>query len=122
MLRLQAEPPAQLAMDFYCQRVEEAEKKVVRDRAVTTPPVVLFNEYHSFKQAEKRKGASKKGKISNYRQKPHFALKELRKLAQNRDGRKALTSEIVKVCRHASSAMVSLQTAKEDPPEGRRGV
>ena len=75
-------------MDSYSQRVEEWKEKV------TTLPVVLFNEYHSFKQAEKRKSASNHGKMSNYRQTLHAALKELRKLAQNRDGLKALTSEI----------------------------
>ena len=42
VLRLHAETPAQLAMDFYCQGVEEGEGKVVRGSAITTLPVVLF--------------------------------------------------------------------------------
>ena len=53
VLRLHAETPAQLAMDYYCQGVEEGEGKVARGRAITTLPVILFNEFHSHKQAEK---------------------------------------------------------------------
>jgi len=36
------------------------------------------------------------GKASNYRQKPHVALKELRKLAQKRDEWRVLVRKIVK--------------------------
>ena len=78
----------------------EGEGKVVRGRATTTLPVVLFNEFHSFKQAEKAKKrgdtVSVEGKVSSYRQKPHVALKELRKLAQDRESWRALASEIIK--------------------------
>ena len=112
VLRLHAETPAQLAMDFYCQGLEEGEGKVVRGRAITTLPVVLFNEYHAFKQAEKalitstngtggEGGVGQKtrvaGKESKYRQKPHVALKELRKLAQKRDEWRVLVRKIVKL-------------------------
>ena len=81
-----------MAMDFYCQVTVagegEGEGKVVRGRATTTLPVVLFNEFHSFKQAEKakKKGVSVEWKVSSYRQKPHVALKELDKIARNREG------------------------------------
>ena len=93
VLRLHAETPAQMAMDFYCQVAGEGEGegKVVRGRATTTLPVVLFNEFHSFKQAEKAKkrGVSVEGNVSSYRQKPHVTLKELRKLAQDRESWRA---------------------------------
>ena len=82
--------PAQLAMDYYCEEGEEGKK--VKGRAITTLPVVLFNEYHSFKQAEKIKS----GKKSNYRQKSYVALKELRKIASNKDNWRKLTNEILK--------------------------
>ena len=92
--------------------MEEGEGKVVRGRAITTLPVVLFNEYHAFRQTEKalitstngtggEGGVGQKtrvaGKESKYRQKPHVALKELRKLAQKRDEWRVLVRKIVKL-------------------------
>ena len=47
VLRLQRNTPAQVAMDFYCD-VSAASKQP--GRAQTTLPVLLMNEYHTFKQ------------------------------------------------------------------------
>ena len=54
-------------------RTTESSKQ--KGRAITTLPVVLFNEYHEYKQ---------KKKPSTYRQKHIVALRELRRIASDR--------------------------------------
>ena len=74
--------PAQIAIDFYCD-VRDSNKQ--RGRAHTTLPVLLFNEYHSFKQHRKP---------SKYRQKADVAVRELRKLASNKKGWATLVKDV----------------------------
>ena len=85
VLRLQRNTPAQVAMDFYCD-VSAASKQP--GRAETTLPVLLMNEYHTFKQHRKS---------SSYRQKPHVAIRELRKLASDRQGWTKLVRSVCEV-------------------------
>jgi hypothetical protein len=82
VLRLAPTTPAQMAIDFYCD-VRDSNKQ--RGRAHTTLPVLLFNEYHSFKQHRKP---------SKYRQKADVAVRELRKLASNRKGWATLVKDV----------------------------
>jgi len=83
VLRLPEDAPAQLAMDFYCAQTENIQK----GRPQTTLPVLIFNEFQTLKQSEKQ---------STYRQKPNVALRELRKLATDRNKWKKL---VLQVCR-----------------------
>jgi hypothetical protein len=94
VLRLNANTPAQLAMDYYCRGVEAGEhtnEARKRGRAKANLPVTLFNEYHALKQAEKTKAGKPQ---SNYRQKDTTALKELRKCAQNREQWRKLSDKV----------------------------
>lgn len=74
ILRLHPKTPAQIAMDYY---VMKPSSKVKNGRAKITLPVTLFNEYHNFKQSQKKKK-------STYRQENTTALRELRKVANDR--------------------------------------
>lgn len=85
VLRLPSTTPAQKAMDFYC---DDATNNKQRGRATITLPVLLFNEYHKFKQHKKP---------SSYRQKPAVALRELRKLASDRKGWVLLANSVCDV-------------------------
>jgi hypothetical protein len=76
VLRLPLDTPAQIAMEHYCN-TSKAPGNKQRGRAQTTLPVVLFYEYHKYKQ-DKRP--------SKYRQEPDVALRQLRKLASDRKG------------------------------------
>ena len=85
ILRLHPTTPAQLAMDFYCNTALSNKQKGL---ATTTLPVLLFNEYHEYKQSKKR---------SSYRQKPDVALRELRKLASDRQSWVMLAKSVCEV-------------------------
>lgn len=72
ILRLDPNTPAQIAMDYYCTKSIKCLKS---GRAKTTLPILLFNEFHNYKQSFKK---------SSYRQQHKTALKELRKVASDR--------------------------------------
>lgn len=74
VLRLPKDTPAQMSMFHYCNSFKE--KQVEKGRPLTTLPIVLFNEYHSYKQSLRKSG---------YRQKPITALNELLKIASKRN-------------------------------------
>ena len=82
VLRLHRSTPAQTAMDFYCDTATINKQK---GRPITTLPVLLFNEYHQYKQQTSS---------STYRQKPDVALRELRRLANDRGGWAVLAKNI----------------------------
>ncbi len=63
-----------------------------RGRAVATLPVLLFNEYHHYECFKKSESTTKKP--STYKQKEATALRELRKLADDRDEWAGLTKEL----------------------------
>ena len=50
VLRLNVDTPAQIAMDNYCNNNNEQK---FRGRTQTTLPVILFHEYHVYKQSLK---------------------------------------------------------------------
>ena len=87
VLRLSPDTPAQVAMDFYCNSVGEQKFK---GRTQTTLPVLLFSEYHALKQ-------KRKAQKSAYTQKPSVALKELRKVAKDRNEWAKLVKEVCEV-------------------------
>ncbi len=66
--------------------------KKYRGRAVVTLPVLLFNEYHRFKCFKKSETKSKKP--SSYKKKEATTLRELMKLAVDRDVSAGLTKEL----------------------------
>ena len=71
-------------MDYYCDISKSTTQK---GRAATTLPVVLFNEYHEYKQ-------NTKTSTYIYRQKPAVALRELRRLASNRESWTVLAKNV----------------------------
>ena len=77
--------PAQKAMEYYCS-AEECKQK---GRAHTTLPVLLFKEFHAYKQSQKK---------SSYRQKNDVALRDLRKLANDRKGWKKVVKQVCIAC------------------------
>ena len=85
VLRLDPYTPAQIAMDFYCTK---SSCKIKQGRAKTTLPVVLLNEFHEYKQSLKK---------STYRQEHKTALKELRKLANDRTKRRGIIDKIMSI-------------------------
>ena len=89
VLRLSFDTPAQMAMDYYCNTKEDTKS---RGRAVVTHPVLLFNEYYQFTCFKKSESTSKKP--TSYKQEEATALRELRKLAADRDVWAGLTKEL----------------------------
>ena len=95
ILRLQPKTPAQVAIDFYCDTSDVSKR---RGRAQTTLPVLLFNEYHAFKQNKKQ---------SSYRQKPHLTIRELRKIANDRLGWKVLVKNVCETNNKLSKTLLA---------------
>ena len=87
VLRLNVNTPAQIAMDNYCNSNNEQK---LRGRTQTTLPVILFHEYHVYKQ-------SLKSQKSTYVQKPKVALKELRNIACDRKKWSSLSKAVCEV-------------------------
>ena len=87
VLRLSSDTPAQMAMDYYCNTVED---KKNRGRASVTLPVLLFNEYHHFKQHKNKLPSTNK-------QKGKTALRELRNLASGRNGWAGFMKELCRL-------------------------
>ena len=83
VLRLSVDTPAQIAMSYYCNVPVGA--VVERGRPQVTLPVLLFSEFHAYKQHLKP---------STYHQKPSTALRELRKLASDRPTWVKLTEHV----------------------------
>jgi hypothetical protein len=79
-----------MAMDYYCNTKEATKSK---GRPVVTLPVLLFSEYHHY-QSHKKMEESESKKTSSYKQKDKPALRELRKLAIDRDGWASLTMKV----------------------------
>ena len=72
-------------MNYFCDSYSES--NIDKGRPVTTLPNVLFNEYefHLYKQTLKK---------STYRQRSSTALRELRKIANNRKDLANLVNDV----------------------------
>ena len=96
ILRLSRDTPAQLAMDYYSQLKED--EKGVLGRPITTLPVVLFNEYRSYKEEVKRLNREQGIRGRGMGGKTNIAmLGELRQLAGDRGKWRDIISAVLKL-------------------------
>ncbi len=82
-----------MAMFYYCNTKEATKSK---GRHVVTLPVLLFSDCHHFKTFKKKEDFKSK-KQSAYQQKEEAALRNLTKLAIDRDGWGGFTRELCTV-------------------------